>query len=42
MENEEKIKQAWQTPEIIDLDTDATAGKPAISFAEILPSAGPS
>nr|WP_319997139.1 hypothetical protein [uncultured Draconibacterium sp.] len=27
MENEEKIKQAWQTPEIIDLDADATAGK---------------
>ena len=31
MENEERIpvktKQAWQTPEIIDLDLDLTAGK---------------
>ncbi len=29
MNNEENTKQAWQTPEIVDLDvTDNTGGKP--------------
>lgn len=26
MENEEKIKQVWQTPEVIDLDIEKTKG----------------
>ena len=26
MQNEEKSKKAWQTPECIDLDVDKTAG----------------
>jgi len=27
MYNEQKIKKAWQTPEIIELDLDETEGK---------------
>nr|WP_319573291.1 hypothetical protein [uncultured Draconibacterium sp.] len=42
MENEEKTKQAWRTPEIIDLDTDATAGKTWPAGAESDNFEGPS
>nr|WP_319997137.1 hypothetical protein [uncultured Draconibacterium sp.] len=43
MNNEEKAKQAWQTPEIIDLDADATAGKTFHDSTETTGSiAGPS
>ena len=45
MENEERIpvkaKQAWQTPEIVDLDLDKTSGKAAMG-GETSSATGPS
>ena len=41
MENKENIKQAWQTPEIVDLDLDKTASG-SFNPAEINTSVGPS
>nr|WP_319997144.1 hypothetical protein [uncultured Draconibacterium sp.] len=34
MNNEENTKQAWQTPEIVDLDVTDNTGKPYPASAE--------
>jgi len=43
MENEDTVKQVWQTPEVIDLDTEKTSKDIGVTeFIEDGPSVGPS
>ncbi len=43
MENEDPVKQVWQMPEVIDLDTEKTSKDIGITeFIEDGPSVGPS